>query len=311
MKMESIRACSIWRALEIVGDAPVLLILEQCFLGISTFEAFVEQTGLPRSVVAARLRKLVADDCLARVSPERSRRAGYRLTAKGRELFPVALMMLRWQHRWPSGSRGYVVNLTHHACGKASEPVPACSHCRAEVDPREVSWREGPGIAQVAPLYERRRSPSAALDGKRDKIVLADTVIRIFGDRWATLVIRALFTGIHRFDEIRRDTLMATNILSGRIEMLIGLGVIKAVPYSDHPDRHEYRLTAKGRDIYPILLGLLQWGDAWYADERGPPLLLSHRPCDHDLVMEVTCSACGEAMDLNGTAMQVAADTAD
>jgi DNA-binding HxlR family transcriptional regulator len=221
-------------------------------------------------VVAARLRKLAADDCLVRAAHSGGRRADYRLTPKGRELFPVALMMLRWQHRWPSGKRGYVVNLTHHSCGKASEPVPSCAQCHAEVDPREVAWREGPGLAQVAALYERRRSPSTALDGKRDKVALADTVIRIFGDRWATLVVRALFTGIHRFDEIRRDTLMATNILAGRIDMLIRQGVIKAVPYSDHPDRHEYRLTAKGRDIYPILLALLQWGDAWYADERGP-----------------------------------------
>lgn len=301
----TIRACSIWRALETVGDVPVLLILEQCFLGTKSFAGFVDNTGLPRSVVAERLKALVAEDCLARTAKTGSQRSGYRLTEKGRQLFPVALMMLRWQHRWSSADRGFTVVLHHSACGKACEPVPDCLACGAEIDPRAVSWREGPGLAQVTPNYRRRRSVSVALEGGRRSAMLADPVIRIFGDRWATLVVRALFTGFHRFDEIRRDAGMATNILSGRIEMLVEQGIVRRKPYSDHADRFEYRLTEKGRDIYPILLGLLKWGDAWYADERGPPLLLTHTACDAPLELLAACSECGKAMDLAQTRMTI------
>jgi DNA-binding HxlR family transcriptional regulator len=110
-----------------------------------------------------------------------------------------------------------------------------------------------------------------------------------------------MFTHINRFDDIQRDTLMATNILTGRLERLVRQGILKTVPYSAHADRVEYRLTAKGRDLYPVLLALLQWGDKWFSDERGPPLLLTHRPCGHDLSMVAACSHCGDELQLSNS----------
>lgn len=305
MKAETIRACSIWRALEVVGDVPVLLIMERAFLGTNRFELFVEQTSLPRSVVSARLKKLVENDCLARIRRLPARRHVYVLTTKGRDLFGIALMMLRWQHRWEPRARDFRVDLVHRSCGGSIEPVPVCAACDAEIDPRAVSWREGPGLAQVTPTYGRRRRLTEAVAGRRSTGTLIDTVIELFGDRWATLVVRAAFTGIHRFDDIQRDTLMATNILAGRIERLVAQGILRAVPYSNHPDRFDYKLTEKGLDLYPVILGLLQWGDRWYADERGPPLLLSHVPCGHDLKMRVTCSGCGGELTLDNSSFAV------
>jgi DNA-binding HxlR family transcriptional regulator len=209
-------------------------------------------------------------------------------------------MILRWQHRWEPGERGFSVRLVHRGCGKAMEPVPQCTACQAAIDPRAVEWVPGPGLAQVTPAYTRRRQQTAAASAKRGNRTMVDSVIELFGDRWATLVVRACFTGIHRFDEIQRDTLMATNILSGRIERLLAQGIIKAVPYSAHQDRFEYRLTEKGRDLYPVLLALLQWGDRWFADEKGPPLLLTHWPCGSGLLMAACCSQCGEPLDTSG-----------
>ena len=63
----TIRACSIWRALDVIGDVPVLLLMEQALLGIHSFDEFVARTGLARSVVNGRLKKLVEEDCLAKV----------------------------------------------------------------------------------------------------------------------------------------------------------------------------------------------------------------------------------------------------
>lgn len=290
MKHETIRACSIWRALEVVGDVPVLLILEQAFLGRKRFEEFVSETGVARSVIANRLGKLVEAGVFVKPA---ERRAGYRLTQMGMELFPVALMILRWQHQWEAEGRGFKVELVHSACEKTTTPVPACGHCGKEIDPREVSWAPGPGLSQVSPVYGRRRLQTAAASAKRGGRMMVDSVIELFGDRWATLVVRACFTGMHRFDEILRDTSMATNILADRLERLLAQGIIKATPYSAHQDRFEYRLTAKGRALYPVLLSLLQWGDAWFADAKGPPLLLSHDPCNKTLKMALTCDCCG------------------
>lgn len=298
MKHETIRACSIWRALEVVGDVPVLLIMEQAFLGKHRFVDFVEETGIARSVISNRLEKLVEAGLL---SKNDQRHGGYRLTEKGRGLFPVALMILRWQQQWELGERGFKIRLVHKECGQTTLPVPACNHCLGEVDPRDVSWAPGPGLSQVTPLYGRRRMQTAAAGAKRGNRMMVDSVIELFGDRWSTLVVRACFTGIHRFDEIQRDTLMASNILSDRLTRLQAQEIIKAKPYSAHQDRFEYRLTEKGRGLYPVLLALLQWGDTWYADAKGAPLLLTHEKCHHGLSMSPICSDCGGQLNSSNT----------
>jgi DNA-binding HxlR family transcriptional regulator len=298
VKHKTIRACSIWRALEIVGDVPVLLIVEQAFLGRRNFQEFVVETGIARSVIANRLQKLIEAEV---ISKSATRRGGYHLTVKGRDLFPVALMILRWQQRWESGVRGYAVKLIHGACRQEMLPVPSCIACQREIDPREVSWVAGPGLSQVTPIYGRRRLQTAAAIAKRGNYTMVDSVIELFGDRWATLVVRACFTGFHRFDEIQRDTLMASNILSHRLERLQTKGILRARPYSAHQDRFEYRLTEKGRDLYPVLLALLQWGDKWYTDANGPPLLLTHKTCGHDLAMSIGCSCCSGTVDSSNT----------
>ena len=302
MKHQTIRACSIWRALEVVGDVPILLILEQAFLGRHRFDEFVSETGVARSVVNNRLEKLV-DAGIFLKRPER--RAGYVLTEKGRDLFPVALMILRWQHLWEAGERDISVELIHQDCGQKMVPVAACDHCHEAIDPRQVSWQPGPGLSQVTPVYARRRMQTAAASAKRSNRTMVDSVIELFGDRWATLVVRACFTGIRRFDDIQRDTLMATNILADRLERLQRQDIIKARPYSAHQDRFDYRLTQKGRDLYPVLLALLHWGDRWYADSKGPPLLLTHTPCNHRLKLAPSCSECGGALSSTNMAFAV------
>lgn len=299
--MESIRACSIWRALEVIGDVPVLLIVEQAFLGTRDFEGFVQKTGVARSVLSGRLRKLVDAGCLAKVRRENSRRHDYILTQMGRDQFPIALMMLRWQHRWEAVGRGFQVELIHSECGQTCEPVPECSSCQGEIDPRMVDWAEGPGLVQVTPTYGRRRRPAENSARSEAARTMADTVLELFGDRWATLVVRAMFTGINRFDDIQRDAQMASNILSDRIDRLLVLGILRATPYSDRADRFEYHLTEKGRDLYHVILGLLHWGDRWFSDEKGPPLLLTHRPCGEALSMKVACSNCGGELELSNT----------
>lgn len=298
MKHETIRACSIWRALEDVGDVPVLLLLEQAFLGRHRFDDFVAETGVARSVISNRLQKLVEADIFAKL-PKRG--AGYRLTEKGRDLFPIALMILRWQHRWESGERGFAIDLVHRDCGQAMVPAATCQHCTAEIDPRAVTWAPGPGLSQVTPIYARRRMQTAAASAKRGNRTMVDSVIELFGDRWATLVVRACFTGIHRFDEIQRDAAIATNILADRLERLQKQEILFAKPYAAHQDRFEYRLTEKGRDLYPVLLAILGWGDHWYADAKGPPLLLTHQTCGHALKLLPACSACGGGLHIGNT----------
>ena len=117
--------------------------------------------------------------------------------------------------------------------------------------------------------------------------------LSILGERWTILVLRELFLGRRRFDEIQPVLGIATNILSRRLDTLVDEGIVERHRYSDHPNRFEYRLTEKGRELQPVLLGLLHWGDRHTAGRRGPPLETLHTECDHAFHMVPTCSHCG------------------
>lgn len=285
-----IRTCSIWRALEVVGDTPTLLMLEASWLGARRFDEFLHRTGLPRAVLADRLKRLVAAGLLTtRAYCERPPRNAYLMSEKGRDLYWVALMLLRWERRWGSPDK-IRVELTHRSCGRSFTPKPSCNHCGEEIDATQVDWQEGPGVGWMAPRYSRRRQ-------QRDcnySSSLMDEAAQLMGDRWAGLIMRSIFTGITRFEEIRRDTAMSTNILAERLGWLTRIGVVRQHPYASAPVRYEYRLSRKGVDYYPALLMLMRWGDRYYVAPEGPPLLLRHKGCGAELDAQVACSECGE-----------------
>ena len=96
--------------------------------------------------------------------------------------------------------------------------------------------------------------------------------LEIVGERWTLLIIRDVFLGIRRFDELQEILGVARNVLTDRLNRLVDQGVLERVPYSQRPTRYEYRLTAKGRDLNIALSGLRQWGDT-YLNEQPPRLL--------------------------------------
>ncbi len=296
-----IRTCSIWRALEVVGDTSVLLILEASWIGARRFDDFRARTGLLQTLLSDRLKRLVAAGVLDRVQySEAPPRFEYRLTAKGRDLYWPALMMLRWERRWTAPEGKLQLKLRHRTCGHAFEPVPTCLKCGEEISARDVDWTEGPGVGWMAARYSRRRQQRHAATGAQGLMV---DVAQITGDRWASLALRSIFTGLRRFDEIHRDTAMATNILSERLSWLIAQGVIRTHDLGGR--RFEYRLTEKGIDYYPVLLMLLRWGDKYYVSPEGPPLLLRHRPDGHDLEPAVTCSCCSQPVEPHDVTFEV------
>lgn len=115
----------------------------------------------------------------------------------------------------------------------------------------------------------------------------------IVGNRHAILVIRELFYGIHRFAELATATGTARNVLSTRLATLVEHGVVERVAYRDdgQRERFEYHLTQKGRELQPVLLALMQWGDRWLAAPSGPPVVVEHRGCTAPVTVEVRCAA--------------------
>jgi DNA-binding HxlR family transcriptional regulator len=106
--------------------------------------------------------------------------------------------------------------------------------------------------------------------------------LEIVGERWTLLIIRDVFLGIRRFDELQESLGVARNVLTDRLNRLVGEGVLERVPYSQRPTRYEYRLTAKGRDLNIALSGLRQWGDKYLSEQ---PSRLLRRKADKQPVI--------------------------
>ncbi len=121
--------------------------------------------------------------------------------------------------------------------------------------------------------------------------------LSVLGDRWTLLVLREAFLRVRRFEEFEANLKIARRVLSERLTLLVEHGILAKVPYQERPVRHEYRLTEKGLALYPVMLGLVHWGDTYYAGKAGPPLLHTHVNCGHDFKSVLTCSECGEAVN--------------
>lgn len=121
--------------------------------------------------------------------------------------------------------------------------------------------------------------------------------LSVVGDRWSMLILRSAFMKIRRFDDFQNMLQIPRHILSTRLKKLVELEVLKKVAYQQSPIRYEYRLTEKGTDLYPIVLGLMAWGDKWMDDGRGAPMQLMHQTCGQVFTPVMTCSACHSAID--------------
>lgn len=123
--------------------------------------------------------------------------------------------------------------------------------------------------------------------------------LELVGERWTLLIIRDTFLGVRRFGDFAERLGIARNVLQDRLERLVEAGILEKVPYQERPLRHEYRLTDMGRDLWPSIVALLQFGDKYLAPASGPPMLLLHRDCGGELDDRRVCRTCGAAVELN------------
>jgi len=119
--------------------------------------------------------------------------------------------------------------------------------------------------------------------------------LELVGERWTVLVLRDIFLGIRRFDALQSDLGIARNVLAARLERLVAEGILEKVPYQERPRRNEYRLSAKGLDLWPAVMELMQWGDR-HAAPAGPPMLIRHVGCGGELGERRVCTRCGEPL---------------
>ena len=158
-------------------------------------------------------------------------------------------------------------------------------------------------------------SQPAALAFSTDNCTVG-RAMEVLGERWTFVVLREVFNGVRRFEDMRRHSGIPRQVLTNRLALLVDQGILRKEPYRPEGQRarHEYRLTEKGLDLYPVLgarapgggrdlphppvqdqdaIDLLEsatWGDRYLADPEGPPVAFAHRDCAAPVRLHLTCA---------------------
>jgi DNA-binding HxlR family transcriptional regulator len=117
--------------------------------------------------------------------------------------------------------------------------------------------------------------------------------LEVLGERWTLLVLREAFRRTRRFEDFQRNLGIARNVLTDRLGRLVDEGILRRERYQERPARYEYRLTEKGLALWPVMITLMQWGDRYYPEPDGPPVVVRHRDCGGEMTDHLTCTKCG------------------
>ncbi len=290
---------SVFRTAEVVGDAwSWLLLREAIFYDVTRFNDFRSRLGIARATLQARLDQLIAGGLLERQHrPDGGPYAEYLTTECGSDFTACLATALAWGERWCAEGRTPAPRARHAGCGSLFEAELCCSACGDKVDARAVDFtlsRDARAELRAANRRRTTRNREPGLDLlERERPCSIARTVQIIGDRWTALIIRESFLGTRRFDEFQQHLGIAPNILSQRLARLIGVGFLERRAYQARPLRHEYRLTKKGLDAYPIPLAMLTFGDRWLSSGK-PRLVLSHRSCGKRFIAQLRCRSCGD-----------------
>jgi DNA-binding HxlR family transcriptional regulator len=137
-----------------------------------------------------------------------------------------------------------------------------------------------------------------------DMVCSIARTLDVIGESWSPLIVRDVWAGMHRFDQIQADLGISSKVLTERLKWLVAQGVLERRAYCERPLRHEYVLTEKGSELCAVLMVMTAWGDRHTAGEAGPPTLLRHRDCGMHTTAEVRCAHCGETLHADSVAVE-------
>lgn len=297
--------CSVERSFEILGGAWTFLVLrEALFENVVQFDSFQTNLGIARESLKRVLNRLVRNGVMDhRPLVPGGLRKGYFLTEQGRDLLPVLVAALNWGEAWASNGPT-PERLIHKNCGCPLKQAVVCSHCHTTVDPRDVSFTSRiRNRSKGREKFAKMRYVEQELLERQKPSSIARTMATI-GDPWSFLIIRECFYGVRRFDAFQQRLSIASNILTARLKRMVTAGVLRTQPIIDQPHLSEYRLTEKGMALYTLPLTIIAWGDKWLAGANGPPLILTHKRCDHVFSAELRCLSCDITVTLEDVEYQ-------
>jgi DNA-binding HxlR family transcriptional regulator len=156
--------CSVARSLELVGEWWSMLIIREAYYGTRRFDDFQRNLGIATNILTARLRVLVRNGLLQKgADPVDRRRFDYRLTEKGRDLFPATIALLQWGDRWLQTPETIPLRVVSKSEGVPIAPVVVRSTSGKELTVRDITWKPGPG---ATPAQRVRHSTVEAVKGE-------------------------------------------------------------------------------------------------------------------------------------------------
>jgi DNA-binding HxlR family transcriptional regulator len=282
------------RMLGLLGDEWTLLVLQQALMGATRYGDFQSRLPISHSVLSSRLRSLTENEFLARrIYQTNPQRAEYLTTARSRSLWPMLVSIWNWERLWVPHHRDALPLMHHAVCDEDFAPLVTCGSCSEPVSEKDV-------VAQWGPSGSWERSIPAAVTRRRSatsQAGLFPQTMTVLGNRWAFAILVASFVGVSRFTDFQTQLNAPPGSISDRLGIFVANGVLVATD-------NRYRLTEKGRALFPILVSALQWAQRWFRAPEGPAVVLTHTTCDGSFSAVMACDQC--TVPLRGTEFSAA-----
>jgi len=278
---------AVGRMLGVLGDEWTLLVIQQALLGATRYADFMARLPISNSVLSRRLRTLSSEGLLERrayqTNPPRSE---YVVTPKTRSLWPVLMSIWEWEQHWVPDHAERLPGMRHTTCGADFTPLVTCGACGESTSEKDVVTQWGPSGSwpRSMPVTSTRRRSDG---GRHDAAAgLFPQTMSVLGNRWAFALLVATFVGMSRFTDFQTQLGAPPGSIADRLSIFTTNGVLAVGGDS------RYRLTEKGRALYPILVCALHWAQRWYRTPEGPAVLLTHTACGKPFTPVLKCDQC-------------------
>ncbi len=187
-----------------------------------------------------------------------------------------------WERHWVPEHADPLPGMRHIECGADFAPVVTCDACGEEASEKDVVAQWGPSGSwprSIPAAATRRRSGSDQAAG------LFPQTMSVMGNRWGFALLVAAFVGTSRFTDFQTQLGASPGSIADRLSIFTANGVFVVAD-------SRYRLTEKGRALFPVLVCALQWAQRWFTAPEGPAVVLTHTACDQRFDAVLVCDQC-------------------
>ena len=284
---DALASSTLSHGLQLLGDRWTVALLLDAFLGVRRFDDFQQRLGIPRNTLTQRLKTLTQLGLLTqRPYQQRPQRLAYHLTAKGLTLYNHVLMMWLWERRWGSRQLALPKRLVHRSCGHPFVPELACTACgeKAGLNDFTFSLKTNPALLFTTTTPRQRGARLTPQESSQMGLGL-----RV--DRWALLIVAALFLGCHHFDQISHVLGIGSSVLTRRLGSMVESGLLLCQADLIDTRRKVYRLTPASRDLFGYILCFSSWASRHHFDQASS-ISPTHKGCGKAFVPQVVCNLC-------------------